>query len=60
MLLQVLKERGVDTRGMKLDDMRKELASHEDFKSEKHGLSTITTSEVTAIFFPSSTVNSIQ
>ena len=34
-LLQVLKERGVDTRGMKLEDMRKELASHEDFKNEK-------------------------
>ena len=34
-LLQVLKERGVDTRGMKLEDMRKELASHEDFQNEK-------------------------
>ena len=34
-LLQVLKERGVDTRGMKLEDMCKELASHEDFKNEK-------------------------
>ena len=33
-LLQVLKERGVDTR-MKLEDMRKELASHEDFQNEK-------------------------
>ena len=34
-LQQVLKERGVDTRGMKLEDMRKELASHDDFKNEK-------------------------
>ena len=34
-LLQVLKERGVNTRGMKLEDIRKELASHEDFKNEK-------------------------
>ena len=34
-LLQVLKERGIDTRGMKIEDMRKELASHEDFKEEK-------------------------
>ena len=34
-LLQVLKERGVDTRGMKVEDMRKELASHEDYKNEK-------------------------
>ena len=34
-LLQVLKERGVDTQGMKLEDMRKELASHEDFQNEK-------------------------
>ena len=32
-MLQVLKERGVDTRGMKLDDMGKELATHEDFKN---------------------------
>ena len=34
-LLQVLKERGINTRGMKLEDMRKELASHKDFKNEK-------------------------
>ena len=34
-LIQVLKERGIDTRKMKLDDMRKELASHPDFRDEK-------------------------
>ena len=34
-LLQLLKETGVDTWGMKLEDMRKEMASHEDFKNEK-------------------------
>ena len=34
-LIQVLKERGVDTRRMKLEDMRRELASHSDFKNEK-------------------------
>ena len=33
-LIQVLKERGIDTRKMKLDAMRKELASHTDFKEE--------------------------
>ena len=30
-LQQVLTERGIDTRGMKLEDMRKELASHDNF-----------------------------
>ena len=34
-LLQVLKERGVDTRGMNVSDMQRELASHEDFQKEK-------------------------
>lgn len=34
-IVQVLKERGVSTKGMKLDDMRKELASHTDFREEK-------------------------
>ena len=34
-LIQVLKERGVDTRHMKLEDMRRELASHSDFREEK-------------------------
>ena len=34
-IVQVLKERGVSTKGMKLDDMRKELASHTDFCEEK-------------------------
>ena len=34
-LLQALKERGVDTRGMKVEDMRQELASHQDFQEEK-------------------------
>ena len=34
-LLQVLKERGVDTRGMKVEDMHQELASHWDFQEEK-------------------------
>ena len=34
-LQQVLKERGIDTQGMKLKDMQKELASHDDFKNEK-------------------------
>ena len=34
-LIQVLKERGIDTKKMKLDDMKKELASHTDFKEEK-------------------------
>ena len=31
----VLKERGIDTSKMKVDDMRKELASHSDFQNEK-------------------------
>ena len=35
-LLQVLKERGVNTYGMKLEDMRKELANYGDFKNEKN------------------------
>ena len=30
-LIQVLNERGIDTRRMKLDDMREEFASHSDF-----------------------------
>ena len=34
-IVQVLKERGVSTKGMKLDDMRKELTSHTDFREEK-------------------------
>ena len=34
-LMQVLKERGVDTRRMKLEDMRRELASYSDFINEK-------------------------
>ena len=34
-LLQVLKERGIDTHGMKLEDMRRELARREDFVNEK-------------------------
>ena len=33
-LIQVLKERGIDTRNMKVD-MRKELASHSGFRDEK-------------------------
>lgn len=33
-LIQVLNERGIDTR-MKLDDMKEELASHSDFREEK-------------------------
>ena len=32
---QVLRERGINTRKMKLDDMREELASHSDFRDEK-------------------------
>ena len=31
----VLKERGVNTRGMKAEEMRDTLASHADFKNEK-------------------------
>ena len=34
-LNQVLKERGIDTKKMKVNDMRAELASHTDFKEEK-------------------------
>ena len=34
-LIQVLKERGKYRNGMKLDEMRAELASHQDFKEEK-------------------------
>ena len=34
-LILVLKERGIDTRNMKVDDMRKELACHSDFHNEK-------------------------
>ena len=34
-LIQVLKERGIDTRNRKVDNMRKELASHSDFRDEK-------------------------
>ena len=33
-LVQVLKERGISTEGTKLDDMRKELASHADFREK--------------------------
>ena len=32
---RVLEERGINTRGMKLDDMREELSRHADFKDEK-------------------------
>lgn len=31
----MLRERGVNTDGMKAEDMRKELGSHQDFKFEK-------------------------
>ena len=31
----ILIERRIDVRGMKLDDMRKELASHPDFHDEQ-------------------------
>ena len=34
-LIQILKERGKYRNGMKLDEMRAELASHQDFKEEK-------------------------
>ena len=34
-LIQVLKERGKYREGMKLEEMRAELASHTDFKKEK-------------------------
>lgn len=34
-LIQVLKEREISTRGMKLNNMRAELASHSDFHDEK-------------------------
>ena len=34
-LIQVLLERGVYTRKMKLDDMRKDLVSHSDFEMRK-------------------------
>ena len=34
-LIQVLKERGINTKEMKLDDMGKKLASHPDFRDEK-------------------------
>lgn len=32
---QVLKERGVNTQGMKAEKMREVLGSHPDFKNEK-------------------------
>lgn len=35
---QVLKERGVNTRGMKAEDMRKVLGSHPDFKNKKSSI----------------------
>ena len=31
---QVLRERGINTRKMKLDDMREELTSYSDFRDE--------------------------
>ena len=34
-LRHVLEERGVDTRSMKVDDMRAALGNHPDFKNEK-------------------------
>ena len=45
-LIQVLKERGVDTRRMKLDDMRCELASHSDFREEKTKIAIISETAV--------------
>ena len=39
-LIQVLKERGKYWNGMKLEEMRTELASHQDFKEEKLALNT--------------------
>ena len=35
-LIQVLKERGRYHEGMKLEEMRAELASHNDFKEIEH------------------------
>ena len=37
-MIDVLKQRGKYRVGMKVDDMRKELASHSDFKNEKNKL----------------------
>ena len=37
----VLEERGYDTKGMKLDEMRSILAGHDDFKNEKCHVDTV-------------------
>ena len=51
---QVLKERGVNTDGMKAEDIRKVLGSHRDFKYEKPEWSIIFIKEVIGYFsFPS-------
>ena len=49
----VLEERGYDTRGMKLEDMRAILADHDDFKSEKCRVDTfLSDAGHTCIFIP--------
>lgn len=34
-LIQILRERGIDVRGMKLNDLRAEIDTHADFHEEK-------------------------
>ena len=49
----VLEERGYDTKGMKLDEMRSILAGHDDFKNEKCHVDTVLTDcGHTCVFIP--------
>ena len=49
----VLEERGYDTKGMKLDEMRTILAGHDDFKNEKCHVDTVLTDcGHTCVFIP--------
>ena len=58
----VLEERGIDTRGMKADDVCLVLGNHQDFKGEKSSVERFLTEERGHIVYMllSSTVNLIQ
>ena len=49
----VLEERGYNTKGMKLEEMRAILADHDDFKNEKCRVDTfLSNSSHTCVFIP--------
>ena len=49
----ILQERGIDTRSLKLDDMRIILAYHEDFRNEKNALDHFLSQQGhTAVYLP--------